>query len=211
MLDLDSQFIPPPEGELFMPLVPELLKEQFPTTETLPGGKEIEIRTLRPDDKDRLWAFFSAIPEHDKLYLKEDLSDPAIAEEWSKNINYDEMLPIVAIDKDKIIGYATLRQYKRTWQRHIGIVRVGVHPDYRKQGIARTLLNHICELGKYSGLEKLEAEFMAEQNNAIHLFEMFGFTKMAVLPQHVIDFTGKRHDFVIMIFNMRDAEVFAAD
>ena len=194
-----------------MPVFPELLEVQLPTTQTLSSGITIEIRTLRPEDNEQLWAFFKAIPEHDKLYLKEDLSHPSVAEEWCKNINYDEMLPIVATDNNKIIGYATLRQYKRTWFRHIGIVRVTVHPDYRKKGIARTLLDQICELGKHSGLEKLEAEFMAEQENAIHLFEMFGFIKMAVLPKHVIDFTGKRHDFVIMNFNMRDDEHHAAD
>ena len=194
-----------------MPIYIELLEDQFPTTETLPNGKSIEFRTLRQDDKDRLWEFFSAIPEHDKLYLKEELSKPEIAEEWCKNINYDEMLPIVVVDGNKIVGYATLRQEKRTWRRHLGIVRVAVHPDYRKIGIARRLLHHICELGKHSGLERLEAEFMAEQTNAIHLFEMFGFIKMAVLPEHVIDMTGKRHDFVIMVYNMRDVEIFEAD
>jgi len=66
-------------------------------------------------------------------------------------------------------------------------------------------------LGQHCGLEKLEAEFMAEQTNAMHLFEMFGFVKTAVLPQHVIDLTGKRHDFVIMVYNMRDEEHHAAD
>ena len=194
-----------------MPIFPEVLEEQLPKTETLSSGITIEMRTLRPEDNEQLWEFFKAIPEQDKLYLKEDLSDSAVAEEWCKNINFDEMLPIVSIHDGKIIGYATLRQYRRTWVRHIGIVRVAVHPGYRKKGIARTLLNKICDLGEYSGLEKLEAEFMDEQKNAIHLFEMFGFVKTAVLPQHVIDLKGKRHDFVIMVYDMRDVERHEAD
>ncbi len=199
------------EKEILMPVFPELLEEQFPKNVTTLKGQPCEIRTLVAYDKDRLWEFFKAIPEGDKLYLKEDLSDPKIAEDWCRNIDYNEMLPIIALVGNKIVGYATLQQYQRTWQRHLGIVRVAVHPDFRKKGVARTLLEHICELGQHCGLEKLEAEFVAEQSSAMRLFEMFGFVKTAVLPQHVIDLKGKRHDFVIMIFDMRDVERHEAD
>lgn len=194
-----------------MPVFPELLEEQFPKNVTTLKGQPLQIRTLVAYDKDRLWEFFKAIPENDKMYLKEDLSDPKIAEEWCRSIDYDEMLPIIALVGGKIIGYATLRQYQRTWQRHIGLVRVAVHPDYRKKGVARTLLEHVCELGQHCGLEKLEAEFVAEQDSAMRLFEMFGFVRTAVLPQHVIDLKGKRHDFIIMVFDMRDVERHEAD
>ena len=78
-------------------------------------------------------------------------------------------------------------------------------------GVAHHLLNHICELGKHCGLEKLEAEFMAEQTGAMNLFIKFGFIKVATLPQHLIDTHGKEHDYIIMVFNMRDFEVFEAD
>lgn len=194
-----------------MPVYPELLNDLLPKTVLLPSGKYITIRALQPQDKDILSDFFKAIPEDDKLFLKDDLSDPIIAQRWSENLSYNIILPIIALHNNTIVGYASLQQEKRIWRRHLGIVRLTVHPQHRNQNIATTLLQHICELGQYSGLEKLETEFIAEQTEAIHLFQMFGFVKIAVLPQHGLDLKGNYHDFIIMVYNMRDVERFAAD
>jgi L-amino acid N-acyltransferase YncA len=194
-----------------MPIFPELLDEKFPVKETIKDGTTVEIRTLHKDDTERLWNFFKTIPERDKIYLKEDLSMPAIAEEWCCNLDYCYMLPIVVILDDKIAGYAILQHEQRNWQRHIGTVRVVILPEYRQKGIAHALLTHIMDMGLHCGLEKLQAELMAEQEVAIRMFEHFGFIKVATIPDHVIDHKGKAHDYILMVYHMRDVERNAAD
>ena len=194
-----------------MPLFPELLDEKFPLEKTLSSGLKVLVRNLRPDDKDRLWTFFNEIPPHDKLYLQEDLSVPEVVEEWCNNLDYCAMMPLVALVEDKIVGYAILRHEMRTWKRHMGMARMVVHPEYRQKGIASFLLHQLGDLGMHCGLEKLQAEFMAEQEVAMRLFEHSGFVKVATIPKYVIDMTGKSHDFILMVYNMRDDERHAAD
>jgi L-amino acid N-acyltransferase YncA len=194
-----------------MSLFPELLDDKFPFEKTLPSGLKIQVRNLNPADKDRLWAFFREIPVQDKLYLQEDLSVPEVAEEWCNNLDYCSMMPVVALSEDKIIGYVILRHESRSWKRHMGMVRLVVHPDFRQKGIASFLLHQIIDLAMHCGLEKLQAEFMAEQEIAIRLFEHSGFVTVATVPRMVIDMNGKSHDFILMVYNMRDVERHAAD
>jgi len=199
------------KGNTLMPIFPELIDEKFPVNAKLSNGTPVLIRNIHADDTDLLWAFFKEIPIHDKLYLKEDLSEPEVAREWCQNLDYCSMLPVIALIEGKIVGYTLLQHETRTWQRHTGTVRMAVHPGYRGMGLAKLLLSHVVDMGMHCGLDRLQAEVMGEQKAAIRLFESFGFVKMAVVPKHVIDNNGTAHDYVLMVYPMRDVERHAAD
>ena len=48
------------------------------------------------------------------------------------------------------------------------------------------------------GLEKLEAEFVAEQERALKVFALLGFSDLVNLPRYVMDMQGKHHDYLLM-------------
>lgn len=188
-----------------------ILEERFPKPVKLGDGTRVILRPLIPQDEPALVEFFKAIPDEDLLYLRDDVRDSQVIKRWCESLDYEVTLPLIADLEGKIIGDATLHQEKRGWKSHIGTVRVVIHPNHRGKGLATALVGALVEIGLDTGLVKLDAEFMAEQSRPIAVFEKLGFVNMAVLPQHVRDVKGENHDLIIMVYDLRATEHYAAD
>lgn len=189
----------------------EILEERYPKEVSLNENDSIIIRPLRSDDKDNLFALFKAIPESDRLFLKDDVTNEKVIEAWCREINYDAILPLVALHGGKIIGDATLHKQRERWMRPIGKIRLVVHPDYRRKHIGTHLIEELIEVAKDVGLANLDAEFIAEQTGAMETFRHIGFHTAAVLHDHVYDLKGQTHDFVILTYDLRGDEFYGAD
>lgn len=188
-----------------------ILEERFPKPFKLEDGTRVIIRPLIAQDEAALIEFFKSMPTEDIAYLRDDVKDPAVIKHWCTHLDYETTLPLIAERGGRIIGDATLHQEKRGWKSHIGTVRIVIHPQYRGKGLASALVQEIIDVGLDTGLVKLDAEFIAEQDRAISVFEKLGFVNMAVLPQHVKDLKGESHDLVILVYDLRATEHYAAD
>ena len=110
----------------------------------------------------------------------------------------------------KIVGDATLHQQLGGWKRHIGRVSVLVHPKYRGRGLARALVTRDRWTSPADlGLEKVEAEFIGEQEAAIKMFAMLGFSNLVRLEDYVKDMQAISHDYVLMGLNLKTDEEYA--
>lgn len=191
--------------------IKDLLDERYPKKAQLEDGSPVTIQALVKTNEAGMMKFFNEIPKIDISFLREDISNPAVIKHWCDNIDYSVALPLLAFQGDEIVADATLHMQSGGWMSHIGRVRIVVHPKARKKGLASILVKEIMRLGFEIGLEKLDAEFMAEQEGPLHVFEKLGFEKTAILPDHVRDIDGKNHDLVILIYNLKQPEYFAAD
>jgi GNAT superfamily N-acetyltransferase len=99
---------------------------------------------------------------------------------------------------EKIIGEATLHQRLGGWKRHIGLVTVLTHPQYRGRDVAKILVTELVEVARALGLRRLEAELNGERKVAIRALEQIGFCQLLHLPQHVLDMKTIPHDYVFM-------------
>ena len=188
-----------------------VLEERFPKAGKMEDGTRVIIRPLIAQDEAALNEFFGSMPEEDVLYLRDDVKDRGVIKHWCQTLDYETTLPLIADLEGKIIADATLHQEKRGWKSHIGTVRVAIHPQYRGKGVGRLLMTEVIQVALDIGLVKLDAEFIAEQARSIAVFEKLGFVKMAILPQHVKDLKGESHDLVIMVYDLRATEHYAAD
>ena len=184
-------------------MITELIQNRYPKSISLRDKLKVDFRPLKKEDKEILWDFFQAVPDDDRLFLKDDVFHKEVIESWCNNINYESVFPLLAIHEGKIIGDASLHLQQRTWMRHIARIRVVIHPNYRHKGLATALVGELMDLAKKTDLEILDAEFIAEQESAISAFLKLGFKKLAQMEQHVIDIAGKPHDFVIMAFDLK--------
>jgi GNAT superfamily N-acetyltransferase len=113
------------------------------------------------------------------------------------------------IDK-KIVGAATLHQQLGGWKRHIGRVSVLVHPAFRGRGLARGLIiGEILTIARHGGLERVEAEFIGEQEAAMKMFAMLGFNQLVRLEDYVKDMQAITHDYILMGLDLRTDEEYA--
>jgi GNAT superfamily N-acetyltransferase len=187
----------------------ELELQKFPKVVSLKDGKKTTLRPLRRDDEKDFHNLFLGIPEPERMFIKHRVTDLEVIREWCRNIDYGRNLPVVALIGGKIIGDATLHQQLGGWKRHIGRVSVLVHPDFRGRGLARALVGEIIEIARSAGLERVEAEFIGEQEAAIKIFAMLGFSQLLRLEDYVKDMQAVSHDYVLMGLQLKTDEEYA--
>jgi GNAT superfamily N-acetyltransferase len=183
--------------------------QKYPKDIKLKDGSKSKLRPLRKDDEKAFHEFFSAVPESERMFIKHRVQDPKVIHDWCEKIDLHRNLPLLAVMDGKIVGDATLHQQLGGWKRHIGRVSVLVLPHYRGRGLARALISEIVALARSLGLEKVEAEFIGEQETAIKMFELLGFSKLLRLEDYVKDMQAITHDYVLMGLHLKTDEEYA--
>ncbi|MGD1088143.1 MAG: GNAT family N-acetyltransferase [Verrucomicrobiota bacterium] len=188
----------------------ELELQKFPKTVALKDGKKAALRPLQPNDEKDFHQLFLDIPEPERMFIKHRVTDLKIIRDWCRNIDYGRNLPLVGLVGGKIVGDATLHQQLGGWKRHVGRVSVLVHPEFRGRGLARALIAEIVDIARRAGLEKVEAEFIGEQEAAIHMFAMLGFSQLLRLEDYVKDMQAISHDYILMGLDLKTDEEYAS-
>jgi len=183
--------------------------QKYPREIKLKDGTRSRLRPLRKDDEKGFHEFFLAVPEPERMFIKHRVTEPQTIREWCQNIDLGRNLPLLAHTDSKIVGDATLHPQLGGWKRHIGRVSVLVHPKYRGRGLARALVSEIVEIARHVGLEKVESEFIGEQEAAIKMFAMLGFSNLLRLEDYVKDMQSISHDYVLMGLALKTDEEYA--
>ncbi len=170
-----------------------------PTTFTTELGEEIELRLMMHEDKDGLLDFFRRIPADDRCSLKEDVISSTVISQWANNLDYQRVLPILAIKERNVIADASLHFNRAGSRGHIGEIRIIVDPKYRRQGLGHRMLKMLIEIAEEEGLERLLFELVSDTEEAAkHIAWTLGFVTVAILPGIVKDIWGECHDLVTM-------------
>jgi GNAT superfamily N-acetyltransferase len=183
--------------------------QKYPKDITLKDGSQCRLRPLRRDDEKGFHQFFLAVPAPERMFIKHRVTEPDVIREWCQNIDLGRNLPLLALMDRKIVGAATLHQQLGGWKRHIGRVSVLVLPQYRGRGLARALIGEIVALARGLGLEKVEAEFIGNQEAAIKMFALLGFSNLVRLEDYVKDMQAISHDYILMGLDLKTDEEYA--
>lgn len=114
-----------------------------------------------------------------------DLESTAFSRPWSYDALAEELQNPLAVflvaedvDAESAVGYLGMH--------HIldegFIANLAVHPAYRRQGIARSLLREAQEYAEAHDLARLTLEVRASNVPAIALYEGMGFTRDGIRP-----------------------------
>ena len=176
-----------------------MLTEAYPKTVTLKDGTSIRIRTLARDDFESLQAFFQALPEGDRLFLRHNVSDPEMVKKWTEELDFDQVIPLVALDGDDIVGSGSLHLMPHEWMRHVGHIRLITAASVRSKGLGGLITRELVALAEHRNLEKLQAHVIKDNVGAVKMLETLGFKTAAVLEGMVKDRSWKTRDLAIMV------------
>ena len=180
---------------------------RFPLAARLHDGTEVTIRPLRADDKAELRRFFLRAPEEDRFYLNSAVTAPEVIREFTEGIDFEQTVPLVAADGDRILADSTLHRSRRAARRHVGELRVVVDPDFRGRGLGARLIRELVQVGRDIGLSKLFFELVGRrESDAIQAAGAAGFQCAAVLEGRVRDIYGSLQDLVIMELSLDDED-----
>ena len=151
---------------------------------------------------DALLRFFAELPEGDRTFIREDVTDPDVVRGWAAGSpGVDRWVAVD--DGDRVLGYVAVLRLPG-WSDHVGELRLVVAPDRRGSGLGRELARHALVQAVGSGLTKLVVEVVAEQGAALALFTDLGFTGEALLVDHIRDRNGDLRDLMVLAHHVRD-------
>ncbi|MGA7576540.1 MAG: N-acetyltransferase family protein [Desulfobaccales bacterium] len=183
----------------------DILIKDFPKKINLEDGTPITLRPLLKDDGQAFLAYFQSLAPEERVELKEEVTDPKVMENLMENLDYDIVLPLIALHEDRIVGGALLQFNLSAWTRHQAEVRLSTDPQYRAKGLGTLLLQTLEGVAAQMGLEQLTAEIPPKLDKAFYLFEKMGFAKAAVLEGFAMDRAGQESDIVLMIKSLAPA------
>ena len=105
-----------------------------------------------------------------------ELEDRTFSDPWHMNsvrevIGKEHITTVCVRMDDKIVGYIICYHIVNEGE----IARVAVHEDYRRQGIAASMLEFLFEEGARYGLTEFSLEVRESNEKAIALYNKFGF------------------------------------
>jgi RimJ/RimL family protein N-acetyltransferase len=151
--------------------------ENYSITERTRDGRHVEIRALRPDDKDDMLAAIgrTGLQSLQRRFfaVKRGFSEKEIA--FFMNIDFSNHVALVALAEEDgrqvIIGggrYIVVGP----GQAEIAFVVIDA---YQGQGVGTLLMRHLAAMARSVGLKELIAEVLPENTAMRKVFKKFGF------------------------------------
>ncbi|MEX1104506.1 MAG: GNAT family N-acetyltransferase [Dehalococcoidia bacterium] len=169
----------------------------YPETVRL-GSDEVTLRYMTAADADGILAFARALPEHDLLFLRRDITDPAAVADWVRDLESGDSVTVLGETNGQVVGYGTIHRNKVGWSSHVAELRVLVAESMRGKGLGRVLTQEAFAIALSRGIEKMMAQMTLDQKGAIATFEGIGFRPETLLRDHVKDRAGNKHDLLVL-------------
>jgi RimJ/RimL family protein N-acetyltransferase len=152
----------------------------YDKTVTLKSGIKAKVRSIRPDDKNRLVAAFKNLdPESIYtrfFYHKKVLTDAEL--KAATELDFESVVALVITigegDNEVIIGGGRYAVIDESGQSGSAEVAFTVEEDYHRQGMARILLQHLASIAREKGLSRFVAEVLPENRGMLTVFSRSG-------------------------------------
>jgi RimJ/RimL family protein N-acetyltransferase len=182
-------------------MVPEHIKT-FREMVTLKDGAYILLRPMVPEDEQKLIEYYASAGEEDLRYFRDNVRDRKLIQSWCDNLDYEKVLPLLAFQKDRIVGSASLHFFTGP-KRHVGEMRLFLAKDFRKRGLGMKMIRAMVDIARKQGLSIVTAEIIAEFTKFIKAFEQLGFKTMCVMDDYFMFPDGDFCDTVLMKLALR--------
>ena len=162
---------------------PHLVITPYParyiTSWSLPGGEEVLLRPIRPEDEPLMKEMATSLSE-ETIRTRFFTSIRNFSHEFLIlfcNVDYDRHMAIVAEMTEngmrKIIGVGRLIMEPDFMSGEFTIL---VHDRYQGKGLGYKLVGMLIEIGREKGLEEIVGEVLTENRNMLKLARKLGFT-----------------------------------
>ena len=165
---------------------------------TLRDGVRVLLRVLEKGDGAALQAMFDQVSDEDLKYMHSNVKNPALVRKWIDEMDYSQIIPVVALVGGKIVGDATLHRGQGSY-RHTGELRIFLQGAYRQRGLGTAMLKSLIDVANKLEMHLLTAEVIAEKISVIRAFQGLGFQLLASLPGYFMMPDGKTLDVALLI------------
>jgi phosphinothricin acetyltransferase len=160
----------------------------------------VEIRPYEAGDSEKVRSFFLAVPEEDRTFFKEDVTDPHVIAQRVAG----EGVVLLAVDESgDVVGFASLSPGVARAS-HVADLRLVVAASARRQGLGRRLAQEILVEALRHGFLKVTVDVAADNQSAIDMFRQLGFDPEGLLRCQLRDGRGQLRDVVALAHLVED-------
>ena len=147
-------------------------------SETLPNGKVVELRAIRPSDRDKLREEFLKLSKasvRDRFFsVKLDLTPAELS--YFTEVDFDHHLALVAelVSGSTRQPAAVGRLVRITGQADHCEIAITVADSMQGHGIGKMMLEHLIECARQLGVRHMDASVMADNNRMMRLIRKTG-------------------------------------
>lgn len=180
----------------------EAVARRYPKDAVLRDHRQVQLRAMAAGDRDAILEFAQELPPNDLLFLRTNIAEPPVVNEWIANIAVGRTFTVLATVEGKVVGFVSLHYNQADWTRHLGEVLIITSDAYRSVGLGRLLAVEIYAAADALELRKLSAQMALDQPGARATFERLGFRPEALLTDFAIDADGTTRDLLVMTFDL---------
>ena len=171
--------------------------------ETTPDGRAYVVRSARPAEAGAVYDHALRIRGSDPGAGVEDPDEFTLTVDQTRALlqrmeKADNGVFLVGVADDGVVATLTVAGGRHRKVLHVAQLGVSVHPDWRRQGVARALLRTGVETARAApALRRLSLQVFAPNLAAIALYESEGFLLEGRRPGHV-HLDGSDADVLLM-------------
>jgi acetyltransferase len=172
---------------------------------TLRDGTRVLLRPLVPSDRQALLDLFLPVSFEDRRFMRHNVSDPVVVNDWIDNINYDITFPLVAAIGDRIAGLGTLH-FNEGLGRHRCELRIFLSKDFRHRGLGNKLIQGLIDHAKRRGMYMIEVQIVSDHVEVIKAMQKVGFITVCTFEDYYMLPDGELRDVLHLILRLRSAD-----
>ncbi len=178
------------------------MPHRFPQEAVLRDGRRVLLRPFVRKDVAALHEFFLRIPESARRFAWDRVDDRKVIERWGRELDYEKVFPLLALDGGRIVADATMHRRDRGPLRRVGRVKWMIDPDYRGVGLGALMVNHFIDAARAIGLTHLNCMLISDlEADAVRVLTDFGFRAYSI-PGYGADPDGNPHDMTLMVLQL---------
>jgi GNAT superfamily N-acetyltransferase len=166
---------------------------RYSAAETLRNGRSVEIRALRPGDREELLGAVGRMSD-ESIYRrffspKRGFTDQEVA--YYMNVDFVDHVALLAVVQEE--GHPVVAGGARYIVSTPGVAEVAFAVDdiHQGQGIGALLMKHLAAIARRAGLKELFAEVLASNAAMLKVFEKSGLGVTTKRKQDVVHVTLK--------------------
>ncbi len=171
---------------------------------TLSDGGRVLLRPLTAEDREQLIELFQHVSPEDLRYMRHKVTDAELVASWVDDLDYDRVLPLVAVINERLVGSATLH-FCEGPARHRAEVRIFLAKEVRRRGVGSRMIQALIDMSKRRNIYMIEAQIINEQATVIRAFQNLGFVRKCILDNYFILPDGELRDVAHLILRLRDS------
>jgi len=174
---------------------------RYPQEAVLRDGRRVLLRPFTARDVPRLYEFFQRLPVQYRRFAWDPIDNLSLIEQWGREIDYARVLPLLALDGNRVVADATLHRHAGPL-RLTGRIKWMLDPQFRGVGLGTALVTHFIDVARERGLRFLNCMVISDlEADAVKTLLDLGF-QAHLFPQYGVDPDGNAHDMTQLVLKL---------